>query len=615
MRLLLGCILGAALALSPATPRANAAGADGSPAKKAAGPSSNATSDAAAKPDPTAEPAKSSLESEIEELRDLLLSQAQQLQAQGDQLKQQQEKMQTLEEQLKAGGSLPAKLAAASVPQPTPASGIPNPGIPIATNASAGIPVASAVAPVSLPPQQAQKTETPPSPLSFNIGSAKFTPSGFMDLTNFFRSKDIGSGIGTTFSSVPFNNSLPLAALTEDHFSIQNSRIALRVDSNVAGGDVVGYVEADFLGFTNDNLNVTSNSNTLRSRLYFIDYRKGRIELFGGQDWSMLTPNRNGIGFMPADIFNTQDMDTNYNVGLTWERTAQFRLIFHPSNTVAFGVSIENPQQYTGSAVTFPTAATPILFTATQVNTGTSLNSTALGSSPTATNSLATPDVHPDVIAKIAFDPKVTNHGIHIEAVGLFRTFRINTTNGAVNLGNATIHGGAGAINSNFEIFKNFKIFETAYYSSGGGREIGSTNVPDFIVLPALTAASKFGLSPVHSDAGIVGLEWQVTPKTMFYGYWGDVYIGRNFSLSGCGATGTSPCGYGFSGSPNTNDRTVQEDTFGWIQTFWRNPNYGALSLITQASYLTRTPWFVAAGAPRTAHAGMAYVDLRYTLP
>ena len=46
-------------------------------------------------------------ESEIEELRDLLLSQAQQLQTQSDQLKQQQEKMQMLEEQLKAGSSFP----------------------------------------------------------------------------------------------------------------------------------------------------------------------------------------------------------------------------------------------------------------------------------------------------------------------------------------------------------------------------------------------------------------------------------------------------------------------------------------------------------------------------
>ena len=618
MRLFLGCMLALALALSPAAPRAVAAGTDG-PAAKTATDSSAKNTDATAKPDASAEPAKTtSVESELEELRDLLLNQAQQLQAQSEQLKKQQEKMQLLEERLHTDSPAPAKLAAAPEPQPTSVSALPTPSsLPTSTPSSASIPVASA-APASLPPQTPQKAETAPaSPLSFNIGNAKFTPGGFMDLTNFFRTKDMGSGIGSSFNSIPYNNALPLGALTEDHFSIQNSRIALRVDSTVAGGAVIGYVEADFLGFTNDNLNVTSNSNTLRSRLYFVDYRRGKWEILGGQDWSMITPSRTGIAVMPADVFNTQDMDTNYNVGLTWERTAQFRFILHPSDKLALGFGIENPQQYTGNAVTFPT--TPYAFNATQVNIGTSLNSTALGAASgqvaAATNSLATPDVAPDLIAKIAFDPNPKGHAIHLEAYGLFRTFRINSFNGTTNLGNTTIQGAAGSFNSNFEIFKNFKIFETAFYSDGGGREIGNTNVPDFVVTPAANATSTLGLSPVHSDAGILGLEYQTTPKFMVYGYYGYVYIGRNFSLTGCGAGGKSFCGYGFPGSPNSNDRSVQEPTIGFIPTFWRNPNYGALSLITQFSYLSRAPWVVAAGAPKNAHLGMAYIDLRYTLP
>jgi hypothetical protein len=608
-------MLALALALSPAVPRANAAGSDGPAAKKATDSSANNTSDAAAKTSASAEPAKTSVESELEELRDLLLNQAQQLQAQSEQLKKQQEKMQLLEERLRTDSPTPAKLAAAPGSQPTSVSALPTASsLPTSTPPSAGIPVASA-APASLPPQTPQKTETAPaSPLSFNIGNAKFTPGGFMDLTNFFRTKDMGSGIGSSFSSVPYNNVLPLAALTEDHFSIQNSRIALRVDSTVAGGAVIGYVEADFLGFTNDNLNVTSNSNTLRSRLYFVDYRRGKWAILGGQDWSMVTPSRTGIAVMPADVFNTQDMDTNYNVGLTWERTAQFRFILHPSNKLAFGFGIENPQQYTGNAVTFPT--TPIAFNTSQVNTGTSLNSAAIAASPAlTTNSLATPDVAPDVIAKIAFDPNPAGHAIHLEAYGLFRTFRINSFTGTTNLGNTTIHGAAGSFNSNFEIFKNFKIFETAFYSAGGGREIGNTNVPDFIVTPAPNATSRLGLSPVHSDAGIVGLEYQTTPKFMVYGYYGYVYIARNYSLTGCGTGGTGFCGYGFPGSSNSNNRSVQEPTIGFIPTFWRNPNYGALSLITQFSYLSRAPWFIAPNAPRNAHLGMAYIDLRYTLP
>ena len=616
MRLFLGCMLALALALSPAMPRANAAGSDAA-AKKAADSSKNDTSDATAKPSASAEPAKTSVESELEELRDLLINQAQQLQLQGEQLKQQQEKMQLLEDRLKSSDSAPAKLAAAPA-QPASVSALPTAsGLPTSVPPSTSIPVASAAAPSPSPAQQQNAETTPASPLSFNIGNAKFTPGGFMDLTNFFRTKDMGSGIGSSFNSIPYNNALPLGQLTEDHFSIQNSRIALRVDSTVAGGAVIGYVEADFLGFTNDNLNVTSNSNTLRSRLYFVDYRRGKWEILGGQDWSMITPSRTGIAVMPADVFNTQDMDTNYNVGLTWERTAQFRFILHPSNKVAVGFGIENPQQYTGNAVTFPT--TPIAFNATQVNIGTSLNSTALGAASgqvaAATNSLATPDVAPDLIAKIAVDPNPAGHAIHLEAYGLFRTFRINTFNGTNNLGNTTIHGAAGSFNSNFEIFKNFKIFETAFYSSGGGREIGNTNVPDFIVTPAANATSQLGLSPVHSDAGILGLEYQATPKFMVYGYYGYVYIGRNFSLTGCGAGGKSFCGYGFSGSSNSNDRNVQEPTIGFIPTFWRNPNYGALSLITQFSYLSRAPWVVAKGAPKNAHLGMAYIDLRYTLP
>jgi TolA-binding protein len=613
MRLFLGCMLALALAFSPAAPRAIAAGSDSSAAKTATDSSAKNT-DATAKTDASAEPAKTtSVESELEELRDLLLNQAQQLQAQSEQLKKQQEKMQLLDERLHTDSPAPAKLAAAPGPQPASVAALPTAsGLPTSTPSSASVPVASAAAPA---PQTPQKTETAPaSPLSFNIGNAKFTPGGFMDLTNFFRSKDMGSGIGSSFNSIPYNNALPLGALTEDHFSIQNSRIALRVDSTVAGGAVIGYVEADFLGFTNDNLNVTSNSNTLRSRLYFVDYRRGKWEILGGQNWSMVTPSRTGIAVMPADVFNTQDMDTNYNVGLTWERTAQFRFILHPSNKLAVGFGIENPQQYTGNAVTFPT--TPIAFNTTQVNTGTSLNSAAIAASPAlTTNSLATPDVAPDVIAKIAFDPNPTGHAIHLEAYGLFRTFRINSFNGTTNLGNTTIHGAAGSFNSNFEIFKNFKIFETAFYSVGGGREIGNTNVPDFVVTPAPNATSRLGLSPVHSDAGIVGLEYQTTPKFMVYGYYGYVYIARNFSLTGCGAGGASPCGYGFPGSSNSNNRSVEEPTIGFIPTFWRNPNYGALSLITQFSYLSRAPWFIAPNAPRNAHLGMAYIDLRYTLP
>jgi hypothetical protein len=37
--------------------------------------------------------------------------------------------------------------------------------------------------------------------------------------------------------------------------------------------------------------------------------------------------------------------------------------------------------------------------------------------------------------------------------------------------------------------------------------------------------------------------------------------------------------------------------------------------LVTQYSYLTRSPWFVFNGAPKNAHLSQAYLSIRYVLP
>ena len=68
---------------------------------------------------------------------------------------------------------------------------------------------------------------------------------------------------------------------------------------------------------------------------------------------------------MPGDIFYSQDVDTNYQMGLTWGRTLQYRFIAHPSDVVAAGVSIENPEQYVGSGVVLPAS-----FPAAEVDNG-----------------------------------------------------------------------------------------------------------------------------------------------------------------------------------------------------------------------------------------------------
>jgi hypothetical protein len=166
----------------------------------------------------------------------------------------------------------------------------------------------------------------------------------------------------------------------------------------------------------------------------------------------------------------------------------------------------------------------------------------------------------------------------------------------------------------NFELFKKVRLLANGIYSDGAGRYLIATG-PQAVVLP--TASGKdVSVSMVHSGGGLAGFESQITPRSLFAAYYGGFYFQRNFALDNTlGAKPNTFVGFGGPNSPNTNNRALQEATIDWIQTLWKAPQYGALLLNTQVSYVTRAPWFVAAGAPKNAHLGMSYVSLRYVLP
>jgi len=413
-----------------------------------------------------------------------------------------------------------------------------------------------------------------------------------MDLTSITRSTNPGNGLGTNFSSFPFTATTagpnPTGNLSETRFSAQNSRITLQATSKVGNADLKGYLEADFLGNTAQNLNVTSNSDTLRLRLYWVQYTSGMFEFLGGQSWSLLTPNRTGLSPAPGDLFYSQDVDTNYQMGLTWGRVPQFRFVAHASDMFTAGVSIENPQQYTGSAV-----ALPAKFTAAEVDTGS--GSSAIGSSS------PTPNAYPDIIGKIAFDPKTGNTHQHIDAafvVSGFKTFDAATNS------SSTATGSGESVNVVLEPVRNFRLIATDYFSKGGGRYIANTNLPDFIVNP------DFSMSLVKTWSGIYGAEVQAS-KTLVYGYYSVAQADQNTTVD---ADGKTPIGYGITGSTTANHK-IQESTVGITQTFFRDAKIGGMQLMVQYSYLKRTPFSVPVGTPSDATMNMVYVNVRYLLP
>jgi hypothetical protein len=512
------------------------------------------------------------------------------LEAQQKQLDQQSQEIEKLRGALDLDREMLEKLSVAVSTAPVGRSlgGLMASSVPALPPPGRPMPIAlPAVAPVPPAPPQTGDTPAPP---NIHIGDAYITPVGFMDFTTVFRSAAAGSGIGTNFGAIPFNN-VPTARLTELLPNPQNSRIGARVDTKVHGARVIGYWESDFLGNNPGNVEVTSNSNTFRMRLYWVDLRKNRWEMLGGQSWSMLTPNRTGISPLPSDVFYSSVMDVNYIVGLTWARSPQFRVVYHPADKIAAGISLEEPQQYIGGSggqgsITFPTNSNIATNYANQLNNG---NTT-----------LAVPNLVPDVIGKLAFDPKIGKLHQHIELAGIYREFKVwNPANNS----HFTAPGGGGSLNMNFEVAKDLHVIGNFFAADGGGRWLFGSG-PDLII------RGDGSISPIQVYSTASGVEY-TRGNTLFYGYYGAAYFNRNSTIDLNGRL----VGYGYFGSPNSQNRTIQEGTGGFTQTFWKSPNWGALQFIFQYAYFTRSPWYVAVGQPKNAHNSTVFVDLRYVLP
>ena len=486
-----------------------------------------------------------------------------------------------------------ADQAAPAAPvQSAPSRMLPNLGEVASTTPM--IPTAPAT-PASATPAQTAPSNAPAAPLQLQLGNITITPVGFLDATAVWRNKATGSGIGSNFGSIPFDNAVPGGKLNEFRFSPQNSRVGFRIDGNWKGIKFLNYLETDFLGTSGaNNIGITNGAFVPRLRLFWISMRKGPWEVLGGQSWSMFTPNRKGISALPGDIFYSQVFDVNYLIGLPWTRQPGFRVLVHGADDkVTFGLSAENPNQYMGGyggggQIVLPTALGGLA--GSQIDNG-------------STSPLSTPNVAPDIIAKLAIDPSPR---AHLEIAGLDRTFKLyNISTGQATSGQTfTKVGAGGAINGNFEIAKGFRIISNNQYGDGIGRYFFG-NAPDFIV------RANGSISPIHTFTTTDGFEYTYG-KTLLYFYFGGIYIPKNVALD---ANGTSFIGWGYNGSSSGQNHSVNEYTVGINQTLWKSPAYGAVNLMFQYEYATRTPEYVAAGALDHAADHAIYLDLRYTLP
>src|SRR5258708_34962302 len=94
----------------------------------------------------------------------------------------------------------------------------------------------------SMPPSASdvQGQERPKeSPLSFRIGGADFTPGGFVDFENIFRTTNTGNAATTAFGAIPFSNTAQ-GHLTEFKSTAQYSRLNLKITDKFGSNDMTG---------------------------------------------------------------------------------------------------------------------------------------------------------------------------------------------------------------------------------------------------------------------------------------------------------------------------------------------------------------------------------------
>ena len=119
--------------------------------------------------------------------------------------------------------------------------------------------------------------------------------------------------------------------------------------------------------------------------------------------------------------------------------------------------------------------------------------------------------------------------------------------------------GGGGFLNLHVEIFKGFRLLTNNFWSDGGGRYI-------FGQAPDLIAHANGSISLIHASSTVTGFEYTHKNTLILR------LLRRHLRSAGIRRVDTNgkSIGYGYSGASTSQNRTIQEATFGFNQTIWK---------------------------------------------
>ncbi len=451
-------------------------------------------------------------------------------------------------------------------------------------------------------------------PIAMKYKDIYITPGGFLAAETVDRQRATGGGLNTAFGAIPFSGS-SLGHQNEFDATGRQSRITLLAEGKYSTATIGGYYEADFLSAGTTSNNNESNSYTLRQRQMWARYQNtGGLTVVGGQMWSFLTLDTVGMENRYEAIPLT--IDPQYVPGFIWTRQYGFRVYQNLFHKKAFaGVALENPQTTFGGQ-----GFSNNFVLGTAGNPGGLLN-------PTTNYSI---NMAPDVIAKVAVEPGFGHY--EVAGIATFLRDRVYPNASPVNPASAVGAYNDSKVAGGVEAAAWLPFHKGLYdfglrglYGQSVGR-YGAGGLPDTTVHPNGT------LAPLHNVVALFSAELH-PGKWDLYEYYGGDYAGRAAYVNAAGA----PVGYGSSAFNNSgcetetvpssspyspggqancaNDtRAIINETVGFWYNFYRGSK-GKLVFGMQYNYAQRKLWSGLGGIQPEANDNMFWTSFRYYIP
>ena len=424
---------------------------------------------------------------------------------------------------------------------------------------------------------------------SIQLGNVSVTLGGFVEALGIERTRNETSDFASNYGAIPYPQS-PAYHEPEFRGTARQSRFSMLIEGKPSPAvRVAAYLETDFgVAGVSSNSN-ESNSYALRLRQAYATYDNADLgfHVLGGQAFSLVVLDR--VGITPRQESVTLNPDGQFVVGFNWARQWQLRFVQElVSRRLWAGLSVEQPQ-------TLYSVATQNVAGVNNVGgvIGGVDNYDNLGGSLLNSTANYSPDIAPDVIAKLAADPAFG----HYEIYGIARIMNARETLSApfVNSGrNRTVLAGGGGAGMLLPIIGPKLVFQaTAMVGQGIGR-YGSGQLPDATINQNGTPI------PIPEIDALVGLVSHPSKQVDLYAYVGTEQEAKRSFNERIGGT-TDAFGYGNGGLIDTGCETegstaacsgqtrglVEGVVGGWWR-FLHGP-YGTMEIGPAWEYIRRT--------------------------